>query len=222
MQTRRPPLHLAALLALAACSSGSPTKPAADAARAIDAATADAPTANVAMVPAEAADAICGALFRCCESDQALYFAPYRGNDLLAAFKDRLPPDATLDETSCKAVVKDMLTVVPLGDWVSAAQRGEATFDAAAFATCIGALDTAACGEPMRAALWDSTCLGFAPPGGGAEQRRFFHRDHGVGSTCGPIRDGIGAALFGTCDPTTSFCCYSDPAHPGCQMPYDD
>jgi hypothetical protein len=172
-------------------------------------------------VTRRAADSICSALFRCCDDNLDEYFAPYRGNDLLAQFKDRLPPDATLDEASCKTVLAEMLDVVPLGDWTRRVAAGDVTFDPAAFDACIATLDHAACGEPIRAALWDSTCLGFAPPSGGPAQRSFFHRTLGAGATCKPIRDGIGAAFYGTCNPTTSFCCYEVPGRDGCQFPYD-
>ena len=76
-------------------------------------------------------------------------------------------------------------------------------FDGAAFTSCVAALD-GACGAPARAALFDSTCFGFAPPAGGDAQRRMVHRVAGVGAGCAPVRDGVGAAFFGTCDPTAA------------------
>jgi hypothetical protein len=39
-------------------------------------------------------------------------------------------------------------------------------------------------------------------PAGGDEQRRMFARTATAGAACGPIRDGIGATFYGTCDPT--------------------
>src|SRR5689334_15034507 len=67
----------------------------------------DAPLSPAATdVTHRAAASICSALFRCCDDDLVEYFAPYRGNDLLAQFKDRLPPAATLDEASCASVVE--------------------------------------------------------------------------------------------------------------------
>jgi len=114
-----------------------------------------------------------------------------------------------------------MLDLPPFRDAGRAANAGSVAYDAAAFATCITALDNAACGEPARKALWDSECLGFAAPGGGDEQRSMFRRTGGVGAACGPIRDGIGAAFYGTCDPEVAYCCYTDPARPGCQFPFE-
>ena len=126
-----------------------------------------------------------------------------------------------LDEASCRLVVEEMLDIIPLGDWVRASNAGDVTYDAGAAAACVAALDTAACGQPARNALWDSTCFGFAAPSGGPEQRSMFHRTRPVGSTCAPVRDGVGAAFYGSCDPTTSFCCYEVPGRTGCQYPFD-
>lgn len=177
--------------------------------------------ASAADVTRRAADAICSALFRCCDDDLVDYFAPYRENMLLEQFKPQLPPDATLDENGCRAVLKPMLEIVPLGDWVEQANDGSVTFDEPAFDACIAALDNATCGAEVRAALWDSTCLGFAPPAGGQARRSFFHRTRTAGATCKPIRDGIGAAFYGSCDPGQAFCCYEVPGRQGCQYPYD-
>ena len=208
-------VSLSVMVCLAACGGSSSSAPVPDAA------SPDGPTAPVAL-STRAAQAICGALFRCCGADLGTYFGPYRENDRLAAYKDRLPPAAELDEAGCRAVLAPMLDIVPLGDWVSAASAGTVEYDAAAFTTCITALDNAACGEPAREALWDSECLGFAAPDGGEAQRSMFRRTSGVGAACGPIRDGIGAVFYGTCDPTVAFCCYADPAQPGCQFPFED
>ncbi len=83
-------------------------------------------------------------------------------------------------------------------------------------------LDEAACGDPARAALFDSTCFGFAPPQGGDDQRRWIQRRSQVGDSCAPVRDGIGAAFYGSCDPHAQFCCYDDPSAPGaCALPFD-
>jgi len=209
-----------AALALAACSGGSASNPDA-AVLPPDAPPTDAgPPGDVSTVTARAADAICSALYRCCDDDLVDYFGPFREDDRLIAFRDRLPPTATLDEAGCRAVLHEMLDVVPLGEWVHAAQAGEVTYDDAAFGTCVAALDSASCGPAARAAIWDSTCFAYAPPGGGTEQRRFFHRTRGPGASCAPIRDGIGSVFYGTCDPSVAFCCYSDPTRPGCQFPF--
>lgn len=176
------------------------------------------PPASAADVTKRAADSIGSALFRCCDDDLVEYFAPYRANELLEAFRDRLPP---ADEMACKTVLKEMLDIVPLGDWVTRASTGDVTFDAPAFDACLAALDGAACGDAVRAAVWDSTCLGFAAPAGGTSQRSFFRRTQGPSAACKPIRDGMGAAFYGTCDPTAAYCCYEVPGRDGCQFPYD-
>lgn len=181
-----------------------------------DAATTEEPS----DLTARAAGAICGALFRCCDADLDDYFAPYREHELLKAFKARLPPAAGLDEQGCRGVLTEMLDVVPLGDWVRAGQADMVAIDGPAFDACVATLATASCGEPVRDALWDSTCLGFAPPGGGDEQRSFVRRSGKAGDACSPIRDGLGGAFYGTCDPREAFCCFEEPGQIGCQLPY--
>ena len=58
---------------------------------------ADAAPGELSSFDVDAADAVCGALFRCCDgADQEQYFAPFRGSDLLAAWRDRLPPAVVL------------------------------------------------------------------------------------------------------------------------------
>lgn len=205
-----------ALILLAGCSSPSKSPPATDAAMTPDA------SVPATELTTRAAAAICHALMKCCEPDLAEYFAPYRDNELLREFRSRLPPDASFaDEAECRAVLAPMLDIVPLGDWARAADAGLVEYDAVAAGACLAALDAAACGEPARGALWDSTCFGFAAPSGGDEQRRFVRRTRRAGDTCRPVRDGIGAAFYGTCDPTQAFCCYADGEHTGCQYPFD-
>ncbi len=194
------------------------TDPTPDAAPGPDAATVD-----LSAFYIDAATAVCGALYRCCDAaDKELYFAPFRGSELLAAWHDQLPPEGDLDEAGCRQVVAEMFAVTPFGDWITAAEAGHVGFDAAAFGTCVAALDDATCGDETRAALFDSTCLGFGAPAGGASQRSIFTRTAGVGTGCTPVRDGVGAAFYGTCDPTVAYCCYQDPDNPGlgCTYPF--
>ncbi|MBA3460689.1 MAG: hypothetical protein H0T46_12045 [Deltaproteobacteria bacterium] len=200
--------------ALAACSSAKSTGTASDA----PVVTPDAAPASAADLPKRVAASVCGALFRCCDDDLETYFGPYAANELLTAFKPRLPP---ADEPSCRVVLEEMLDIVPMGDWVRAVGQGTVTYEASVATGCLAALDGAACGQPARDALWDSKCFGFAPPVGGTEQRAWVTRLRGAGEACGPIRDGIGAAFYGTCDPRTSFCCYAEPGRTGCQYPFD-
>jgi hypothetical protein len=166
---------------------------------------------------ARAAGAICGALFRCCDgAEQARYFAPHGAADSLAAYKSQIPPAKSfVDEAECKSTLGAMLAIEPFGDWVTQAQAGKVSYDAASAAACVSALEGAACGDDVTAALFDSTCLAFVAPSGGANQRSMFDRTAAPGTACSPIFDGTGARLFGTCDPTKAFCCYENPANPG-------
>ncbi|MCK6545952.1 hypothetical protein L6R52_08790 [Myxococcota bacterium] len=202
---------------------------AADDASARDGAVTDAgaPAPALETFVADVARSTCGALFRCCDSgDLDEFFAPIRRdgeNDwALASFRPRLPPDATsFDETACATVLAEIYAIMPFGDWVREATAGHVTFRPAEHAACLAALDGAACGEPARAALWDSTCFAFLAPFG--EQRAMFERTATAGE-CAPIADGIGARIYGTCDPDEAFCCFrpaSDPTAP-CWLAGDD
>ena len=199
---------------LAACSSAKSVGTASDA----PGMTPDAVPVSAADLPKRVAAAVCGALYRCCADDLETYFGAYAANELLAAFKPRLPP---ADEPSCREILEEMLDIVPLGDWIRAVDQGAVMYEPAVATSCLAALDGAACGQSARDALWDSRCFGFAPPAGGPERRTWVTRARGAGEACGPIRDGIGAAFYGTCDPGTSFCCYAEPGRTGCQYPFD-
>lgn len=173
---------------------------------------------------AEVAAATCDALFRCCDGgDLEDYFARHRDSPNLEAIAPRLPPNMPLDAEGCPAIMEEIFEIVPFGSWVDAAQAGRVDFDEAAYDVCLDAMNTASCGDEVRAGLFDGTCLAFNPPLGGAEQRRMFSRTAGDGEPCGPLRDGVGAGFYGTCDATTSFCCFTDPANPdlGCTFAYD-
>jgi hypothetical protein len=173
---------------------------------------------------ADAAGAICGALFKCCDAQSLTdYFGPYAQSTLLSSFASKIPPQHTFaNEAECAATVKQMLDITPFGDWVSAVKAGHVTFDAAAFATCKSTLENASCGKEVAGALTDGTCLGFGAPPGGKYQRKSFVRTQKAGDPCAPIRDGVGAGFFGSCDPTGTFCCYEDAASPGkCALPFD-
>lgn len=197
----------------------------------VDAPVADAPVTDAAIIDAapgpgvgqlttRAADAVCAALFRCCDDDLVTYFAPFAADERLAAFAPRLPPRASLDEAGCRAVVREMFDVAPFADWVREVQAGRVDYLPSQTDACVAELSAAACGAPARAALYDSTCFAYAAPAGGDEQRRMFARTATAGAACGPIRDGIGATFYGTCDPTAAFCCYQAAGATGCQFPF--
>jgi hypothetical protein len=167
------------------------------------------PTADT--VVAAAADAICGALFRCCPGDDELerFFATVSGSDPAGVLGDlipRVPPAASLAAGDCPALVAEILDRKGIGPYARAAAAAELRFDAAQARRCLDALDDASCGRPVVDALFDSTCFAFEPPLGGPDQRRMFARETTTGA-CHPIADGFGGIVYGTCDPTTSFCC---------------
>lgn len=225
-------LYMVPALALVACASTSPEQ--ADGSPA----TGDAAVGADAAVPAsdggagdpldvffdDVTNAICGALFRCCnDSDLTDYFAPHLHNDRFEALWPQMPPNAEMNEGQCRATVGQMLRLQPFGDWVAAARAGRVTFDAGKHQQCLAALNGASCGASVRAALFDSQCFGFAAPVGGDRQRSMFKRTAVAGAACTPIRDGVGASFYGTCDPARAFCCYADPANPelGCTYPFE-
>jgi hypothetical protein len=172
----------------------------------------------------DAASAVCGALFRCCDPGSVrAFFEPLAADERLKGFASKLPPQATIDsEGACATLLGEMYGVAPFGDWLAQVAKGQVAFLPKAFDACVGELGSAACGLPVTAALYDGTCFGFAAPSGGAEQRSMFARSGDAGAACSPIKDGIGSSFYGTCDPTKAFCCYDDPAKPGaCGFPFE-
>lgn len=160
------------------------------------------PDPRLATLIDEAAAAVCGALFRCCDDGSVnRYFEPYVYNEALEDFVPRLPPRAEVTAETCPALVAEMLTVVPLGRWVDAAERGLVELVPARVDACLDALGTAACGEGVTTALFDATCFWLNPPAGGDEQRTIFARTATEGGACLPLNDGFGGVFFGTCDP---------------------
>jgi hypothetical protein len=183
--------------------------------------TPDAGPAQVAPegLVRQVAASSCGALFRCCDgASRQRYFASYQANLRLASLAGRFPP---ADEASCAALLEEALPIVPLGGWLSAVDAGLVAYDGAAAAACLQALDTAACGAPMREALFDGRCFGFNPPQGGGEQRAMFQRTAVDGAPCRALNDGIGGGFYGTCNPAEAFCCYERPGSPGCALSND-
>jgi len=173
---------------------------------------------------AEAAQGICDNLFRCCATaDVAAYLGGWAGSDTAledAGFPALAPPNVTIGTSAeCQGLVAQMIAVAPFGDWIEAAKAGTVTFDGAAFDTCLTTLATAACGEPLRAALFDSACLSFTAPIN--PDRRSIFGGVATSGPCTPIRDGVGARFFGTCDRQTTFCCYTKAGSSGCAYPFD-
>jgi len=175
------------------------------------------PRDELGALSGRAAEAVCGALFRCCDvEDVTLYFQAFGAlaqdlapdePGLLADFVDRLPPNHTPEQAECVELVEAMYDVVPFGPWVQAVRDGRVTYDSDEAAFCIARLDRAECGAEVAEALYDGRCLSLVPPAGGDEQRLMFQRLGGPGAPCNRLNDGVGAAWYGTCDPSQAFCC---------------
>ncbi len=162
---------------------------------------------EVSRLPAEAASAICEALDRCCDAtsyDQ--YFDSLLFNERLADFADVFPPS----RDTCADVLGEALAVAPFDRWIEEVEAGRVTFLPGGVDTCVSALEDAACGLPLQAALYDGTCFGVAAPVGGASQRRMFQRTTPPGGECASLNDGVGGSIYGTCDPTAGWCCIAD------------
>lgn len=175
-------------------------------------------------LPSLAATSVCNALFRCCDSKSlADYFAPLAADARLAKFAASFPPNSTLaSEAACSDLLTKVFAIAPFGDWVASADADRVSYLPDSAIACADTLAKATCGNSVTQALFDGTCFGFAAPAGGAAQRSMFARTAKAGASCAPIRDGLGSAFYGNCDPTAAFCCYSDPAKPNvCAMPFD-
>ena len=172
------------------------------------------------MIP-QAAEGVCEALTRCCDGEsQKLYFDPWRTMEDLADLAGAMPTETPLEYEECVSLMEDVLPVVWLGSWLERVEAGEVSFNSDAAATCLAELEEATCGEELQNAIFDSTCFGSAAPYGGNESRKIFSRTNQAGASCQPIRDGFGGLYYGSCDPTTSFCCVSDDALDGGCTPY--
>ena len=223
MARRSPFVVAAVLLSLACACAGAPPASTPDAGGPAPQEAAP-PDAGPAPVPAAAlvervAASACAAVFRCCDAgSRQRYFAGYQANVRLAALAARFPPAG---EAACAPLLTEALGIVPLGTWLQAADAGLVGYDGAAAAACLATLDGAACGEEVRAALFDGRCFGFNPPSGGAEQRSMFARSGVDGSPCRALNDGIGGSFYGTCNPAEAFCCYPRPGSSGCALSND-
>lgn len=195
---------------VAASDAGTPR----DAGQSADAGPGGAPIPLADLIPAVSA-AVCSALARCCDGASIeAYFAPVAQSPRWSSVASRVPPTTPWDAAACPALVRDVVTLQPLGSWVEAATRGDVVYDGDAARACADTLATAACGGDLRDALFDSTCFGLSAPGGGTEQRRMFRRTRAAGQTCAPILDGQGGVLFGTCDPSQAYCCFPSARDP--------
>ena len=168
-------------------------------------------TGDAADLIADASRAMCDAMFRCCDTNSHdWFFQSWRSNTLVADRVDEMPPNTPLDESSCPALVADLMVDTWLGDWATALQDGLVEIDSTGAAECLTEIEEATCGDSLRTAFLDSTCFSQVAPGGGEEQRRFLERNALEGATCMPVRDGFGGLYYGSCNPNEAFCCVSD------------
>ena len=159
--------------------------------------------------------AICGALDSCCNDDHFIgYFDAFAQSPRIAeaGLVSTLPPAVPMDSFDCESALTAALEVQPFGPWVDAVNDGLVTFHADEAVACLEALETAACGDEFRDAIFDSTCFAFAAPMSSQAGRRMFTRTAPPGATCTPLSDGVGGAIYGTCDPAQSWCCRKNEA----------
>ena len=185
----------------------------------------DAPPASstdglpIAELVAATAQAICEGLFRCCpDEDVVQWFAPLSQHPRLEDLWSTFPPNVTLTPETCPATLEDAFGIVPFGPWVQAVADGLADYDAVAAEACLDTLAEASCGTDLLSAMYDSTCLGFGAPAGGDEQRVMFSRSAQTGDPCVPLSDGVGAGIFGTCEPSAGFCCVTKEGQDDCSI----
>ncbi len=155
----------------------------------------------------EVATAQCAALFRCCDEDSiAEFFGQYTCfGGVPCPFEDQQTSLAPVDMEACVAVNRELLQIT-FGDALAAARGGEMGFDVGAYETCLDDLGTAACGEDLSAALYDSSCFAKnADTSVVAEQVKhdYFERTGVAGDDCTSLYEDN----FGTCAPDQAFCC---------------
>lgn len=227
MKHDKKPLLLVVIAVLVGCSpsggSGSGSgSGSADAGPGIDAGVEDAGSLAVDGLVSAVAAATCGALTRCCDDASVnSYFSSYRNNTRLEALANRFPPAAPMDPATCPALLEEAFQLVPWGPWVEAVRAGRVGYDGTEATACLETLGRAACGDAVTQALFDGTCVGFLPPAGGSSQRRMFQRTAGEGTACNALSDGVGSALYGTCNPEVAFCCVQRAGGTGCGFPGD-
>jgi hypothetical protein len=151
-------------------------------------------------------------IFRDCCEDQALkeyFFSIQNSSSYSDELKAKLPPQKALGD-DCEAVMTEVLSIAPFGDWVKGVKENLIQYLPENAITCLDQMKNASCGVATYDVLFDSTCFSLVAPGGGEIQRKAFDRIGREGSTCFPIRDGIGSSFYGTCDPFNAFCCIAD------------
>jgi hypothetical protein len=151
-------------------------------------------------------------IFRDCCEDQALeeyFFSIQNSSSYSDELKTKLPPQKSLGD-DCEAILSEVLSIAPFGDWVRGVKANLIQYKAESAIVCLDQMKNATCGQSTYDVLFDSTCFSLVAPSGGDIQRKAFDRLSREGSACHPIRDGIGASFYGTCDPFNAFCCIAD------------
>lgn len=154
-----------------------------------------------------AAQAVCGALSRCCSpDDMETYFEAYALDTRFDALGDVFPPNVE----QCATTLEDAWRVAPFGPWFDALDAGLIELNGEGLDACIDELNEVPCGAGVWDALLDSTCFALSAPLGGDAQRRAFRRSAAPTTPCESLNDGFGGLWYGTCDPTRAFCCVRD------------
>ena len=162
---------------------------------------------------ARVATAVCEQLESCCNAaDADTYFTTLRDNVMIqeAGLATTFPPNVPTTDFDCVSALTTALEIAPFGPWVKAVEDGRVQFDQTEADACMKELASAECGVDATIALFDSQCYGLLPPASGLSPRRMFQRTSKIGDTCMPLTDGVGAAIYGTCDPATGWCCRKD------------
>lgn len=164
------------------------------------------------------AQSVCRALFRCCPSRvREEFIRPLMDDSRLSdSMRSQLPPT----ESACQTVLTEVFRIVQFGDWMDALQRGQARFDPEGVRACETPL-VGTCGLGLSEALFDPECYyaGFSLWG----SRRMFQPTANVGQMCRRIRDArFVSSPYGSCDPSTAFCCLPDQHNPRRCLSPDD
>lgn len=164
---------------------------------------------DVETFPETAAEAVCGAMFRCCGLEgRARYFEPLQWNDRVPSDLMReIPPT---DEVTCRRVVAQLLRVAIFPDWIDAARRGQVEYLPDGSLECRRTLTNAPCSYLLTNTLLDRRC--FYLGDSGSLGRRMFRPVAREGDACRSVREArYPFDFYGSCDPGVAFCCLPDP-----------
>ncbi len=173
---------------------------------------ASGPDAGVELDPAllpiaqwnkEIAQAICGKLTECCDTnDYRGYFQRYRRSPYDFSVQkgtERVPAPAPKTAAECESVVARQLGLLNLEKWGVTVAAKRMSFDAPRAAACTAAVKGVACGTDTVKVLYDNACFG-------SRYNEVLKKVSPVGSVC-ETGDGT---YYGTCDITLGRCGYQD------------